>query len=61
MQYGLLYLPISTHGFSLLAILYTGAAWSLVSYKLAKKLPVTVQDMIYLTIKLPMGKTMVTA
>ena len=59
MQRGLLYLPIHTHGFSVPAILDTGAMQSFTSCKLAEKLPATVQTMMPLTTMLPTGKTLV--
>ena len=59
MQYGLLYLPRNTHRFTVSAILDKGATYSLVSYKIAEKLPVTVQPMIPLTAILPKSKTLV--
>ena len=59
MQHGLLYLSIYTCGFSVPAILDTGATWLFMSHKLAAKLPAIVQTWTPLTIMLPMGKTMV--
>ena len=58
MQHGFLYLPISTHGFAMSAILDTSTTWLFISPRLADKLPVTIQDVIPLTITLPMGKTL---
>ena len=58
-QKGLLYLPVSTHGFTVSANLDTGAMLSFSSCKLARELPETIQDKIPLTIMLFMGKTLV--
>ena len=59
MQYGLLYLLIHNYRFSVPEMLDTGATWSFVSYKLAEKLPATIQTTIPLIVTLPMGKTLV--
>ena len=59
MQRGLLYLPIHTYGFAVPAMLDTGVTWLFVSYKLAVKLPATIQPMMPLTVMLTMGKTLV--
>ena len=59
MQYGLFYLLIKTHGFSVSAILDTGTTQSFFSYKLAVKLPATIQTMVPLPATLPMGKILV--
>ena len=59
MQYGLLYLPINNHGLSVAAISNTGAIQSFFSCKLAEKLQVTVQPIILLILKLPLGKTLI--
>ena len=59
MQNGLFYSLINTHGFTASEILDTGAMQSFVNCKLAKKLPVTIQPMIPLTVILPMGKALV--
>ena len=59
MQCGLLYLSIHTYGFSVPEMLDTGATWLFMSHILAEKLPAIVQTMTTLTVKLPMGKTMV--
>ena len=59
MQHGPLYLSIYTHGFTVPAMLDTGAMWLFVSQKLAAKLPATIQTTMPLTVMLPMGKTMV--
>ena len=59
MQHGLLYLSIYTHGFLVPATLDTGAMWPFVSYKLATKLPATIQTTIRLIVTLLMGKTLV--
>ena len=58
MQCGLLYLSVYTHGFTIPAMLDTGAMWSFVSCKLAAKLPAIVKTMMPLTVMLPTGKTM---
>ena len=55
-QCGLLYLSIHTHGFSVLAMLDTGAMRSFVSHKLAAKLPAIVYTMTPLTVALPTGR-----
>ena len=52
-------IPIYTHRFTVPAILDTGAMQLFVSYKLAAKLPATIQTTKPLTKMLPMGKTMV--
>ena len=59
MQFRPLYLPISTHGFAVSAMLDIDATQSFVSYKLAEKLPVTIQAMIPLTVIMPIGKTLI--
>ena len=59
MQHGLLYLSVHTHGFTVPAMLDTGTTWSFVIWKLAAKLPATIQTTTPLTVMLPMGKTMV--
>ena len=60
MQYGLLYLTVQTHGFTVPAMLDTGAMQSFVSHKLAAKLLITIQTTMLWTIVLLTGKTMVT-
>ena len=59
MLHGLLYLPISTHGFKVLAMLDTGATRSLLRHYLAEKLSVTIQDILPLTSILPVGRILV--
>ena len=59
MQYGLLYLPIHTHGFAVSNMLDTDTTWSFVSQKLAEKLPTIIQTTTPLTIALPIGKTLI--
>ena len=58
-QHGLLYLPIHTHGFEVTVMLDTSAMPSFVSYKLAAKLPATIQTTMPLTVILPTAKTLV--
>ena len=58
-KHGLCTLTISTHGFSVSAMLDKGATQSFVSHKLAKKLLVIVQDMTPLTVTLPIEKVLV--
>ena len=59
MERALLYLSVHTHGFAVPAMLDTGTTWLFISWKLAAKLPATVQTTMPLTVMLPMGKIMV--
>ena len=59
MQCGLLYLPVHTHGNSILVMLDMSAMQSFVSRKLAAKLPATVQTTKPWTITLPTRKMLV--
>ena len=59
MQHGLLYLTVHTHGFTVPAMLDTGAMQLFVSHKLAAMLLATVQTTTPLTVALLMGKKMV--
>ena len=59
MQHSLLYLSVHPHGFTVPAMLDTGAMQLFMSCKLAVKLPAIVQTTMPLTIMLPTGKTVV--
>ena len=56
MQHGLLYLPVHTHRFAVLAILDTSAMHSFVSHKLVAKLLATIQTTMPLNLIFPTGK-----
>ena len=58
-QRGLLHLPVHNNRFAVPAMLDTGATWLFVIYKLAAKLPATIQSTKPLTLTLATGKALV--